>query len=248
MSDEDQPSGPNAVWVAGAVGVVVLACVLSFWVFFPSDDDGEEATEPVEVDEPTLVVADDFQRADSEDSLGETEDGAAWVAVNGTWGIDDGAAVITAANADGPRTFAVMWMSSGDGSVEATAGSLGDGWGLVFRYQSPFNYWYVNASTENGTYRIFRLVNGSLESVSVASDLPMEDGTVVRVDHDGPTISLRVDDELALTFDDPALVEATGAGLVAFRAEPGSVSWDTFRAESVGTSPQAPPGVTVPTS
>lgn len=225
---------------AGVFVVLAVLGVAAFALF----GGGEEETAKGGTS-ANAAVADDFDRADNATSLGDTTTGQAWTAVAGTWGIQGEAAYVAVPNQGaGGRNVAVVDLGSSNGAVEATASGISAGWGLVFRYQGPNNYWMVAAAPEFGTYNLQKVVDGQVVAAVKGGlgNAAVTDGTKVRVEFSGPTVTVKINGNLLKSIQDPALQSATNVGLVVPKGGADAARWDDFAAERGAASVPAAPG------
>lgn len=226
------------------LGVFVALAVLGIgaYALFGGGADDDVATGP-SVAPPALgdaTVADDFDRPDTAASLGTADTGQPWEALAGTWGIVGQQAYVATPNAEGGRrSLAVVELGSGNGSVSATASTMANGWGIVFRYRGPFDYWMLQASTEFATYNLVKVVGGELVPVTQGGIglAPIADGTRVGVEFQGTTISIVLDDQVVKIFEDPELQNGTKVGMIVPASGASTARWDDFTAQA------APPTV-----
>jgi hypothetical protein len=217
----------NALLVAAGVllvagGVVVVAALRA---------PDEEGSAPV-------GTGDDFERADAEE-LGTAPGGVTWVAALGEWGIEDGAAQVVTPNPSGPRSIAVVDAGSGDVSVTVRAAGLGEGWGLVFRYHSPFAYWLVTASPSTDSLQVQRVDGAFLTPVADIGPVELVEGVELGVRAEGGTIVVLLDGEEVGTIADERHAANTFVGLVTSRSGAATARWDDLRIEA--TQPVAGP-------
>ncbi len=179
------------------------------------------------------AVRDQFDRADNSAGLGKARTGEDWEAVSGTWGVKEGKAYISVLNDKGPRNLAVVDIGSGDGSVQATASKFTDGWGLVFRYRGPNAYWYIAGSASAKTFNVFKVKDGKsakpdgVENIGLVKGL--EDGTTIKVEFVGPTITVFVNGSPVKTFTDSYLqTQGTKAGLIGEGKKVADARWSEF--------------------
>jgi hypothetical protein len=186
-------------------------------------------------------VTDGFDRSDEGAALGVAPTGQEWEVVSGAVELEAGVASVVAGDDDDPRTLAVIPMGGTDGTVDATVASMASGWGLVFRYANPFDYWYVSAVPAFATYNIVRVADGRDEVVGRTGLAEVAPGTKVEVALDGPVIEVSVDGALVYTTADDHAFGATRAGLISLVAD-SRVAWDEFRArpDRTGATPAAP--------
>ena len=109
---------------------------------------------------------------------------------------------------------------------------MAPGWGLVFRYRGPFDYWVLQASPEFATYNLIKVVGGAFETVSQGGIglAPIQDGTKVGVEFQGPTIMISLNDEVAGVFVDPELQRGTRVGMIVSASGAETARWDEFTA------------------
>jgi hypothetical protein len=235
---KDKSRFSRKLFVAMFIGIGGLG-VLAYALFGGSNDD-DTTTESVASPPPnTATVADDFARPDNIDTLGTTITGQLWEAPAGTWGLIDQQAHVATPNAnESGRSWAVTDLGSGNGSVTATAATMAQGWGIVFRYRGPFNYWMLQASTEYATYNLVKVVDGELESVAPGGIglAPIRDGTKVGVEFQGPAITIMLDDQSVAIFRDPHLQNATKVGMIVSPGGVATARWDDFTAQAAPPS------------
>jgi len=176
----------------------------------------------------TASVDDDFERV-ADSGLGELDDDTAWEPVTGTFAIEDGKAVVREANDKGPRTVTVIDIGATNGEIEATVGNATSGWGVVFRYANPFNYWYVQAAPEYGVLNVARMSGGQVQQIGATALAGLRPGTKVTVILTGANIEIEVDGTSVFTLTSDQLFGATRAGLIGL-GDPEGASWDAFRA------------------
>lgn len=183
----------------------------------------------------TATIADDFARPDSTSSLGTAATGQSWESASGVWGIIDGEAYVATPNTEGGgRSIALVDLGSGDGSVSATASTIANGWGLVFRYLGPLSYWMLQASTDFSTYNLQKVVGGEVVSVTQGGIglTTVTDGTRVGVQFHGRTIGIMLDDLVVKVFEDSDLQNATQVGMVVSQPGASTARWSDFTAQA----------------
>jgi hypothetical protein len=237
--------------VAGgvAVVVVVLLAVGAAVVLLGGDDEDDGGGGGDGAAEEASIV-DSFDRADAPNELGSTESGQPWTAESGVWGVQDERAVLVEPNPDGQRSIAVVDVGSANATITVTAGTMRPGWGIVFRYQGPFNYWFLTASPDFATYNLGRVVDGQVQPLGGVGLAEVADGSVLQVRLVGSTLEISVNGNTVKAVTDTTLMGATNAGLLAFGQGAADASWDSFEATPLPggaggvTSPQTvpPPG------
>ncbi|MGH9085645.1 MAG: hypothetical protein ACRDYW_09340 [Acidimicrobiales bacterium] len=223
------PGGWRGRWrlylASAAVFVVIAAAGLMAPSLLDSDDGGSD---------PIFDVVDDFDRASAE-GLGE-DDGRAWEVVSGAFEIEDGDALVTSFNEDGPRTIAVTAVGATNGTITVEAGRVTPGWGVVFRFVGPFNYWYVQAVPEYAVLNVVRVVNGDAVVVGSTKLTKVTDGMEVTIELEGASIEVRMAGEPIFATTSDHGLGARKAGLVSVGESDGT-SWSSFRVEANRQNP-----------
>jgi hypothetical protein len=236
-SDDGTRSSKKLVFGIFFLALVVIGALgaLGFVLIDGSDGDDTTTASVASAKQITATVADDFDRPDNAETLGRAATGQQWETPSGTWGIaDQQARVVTPNPNELGRSWAVTELGSGNGSVAATAARMANGWGIVFRYRGPFNYWMFFASTDYGTYNLVKVVDGEFESVTEGGIglAPVKDGTRVGVEFQGATISILLNDRVVGVFRDPDLQNATKVGMVVSSGGAAAARWDDFSAQA----------------
>lgn len=231
------PPRPPSSWplpLAAAFLAVVAVVAVATWVVGAGDGAG--------TDVPLLLgpgVSDDFTRDEDPGPLGDARTGQRWDQVSGRWSVRDGHAVVVEPNQAGQRTVAVVDLGAADGAVSVTASAMVSGFGLAFRYQDPFNYWFLTSAPGYGTWKLQRLDDGEVVEVGPIGLAQAVDGTTVEVRFSGRTITVLIDGSPARQFTDPALEDAAGVGILVEGAGALDASWDDFIAVPAGGTPSA---------
>jgi hypothetical protein len=116
---------------------------------------------------------DDFNRADSNTSVGTASDGTAWQVISGTWGISGNKMYAVSAVSSGSATvpiivktvgldcslkYTITWPTTGASSVST-----------IFRYQDANNYMLLqfgrNGATKMVTADIYKVIGGSTTQI-----------------------------------------------------------------------------------
>jgi hypothetical protein len=158
---------------------------------------------PLAASPPRTLIRDSFDRTAA--GLGSTDTGQQWkTPTPGAWNTADGEAYVATPNPDpAGRTMALVDLGSDNGSVQATIAGSAQGWGLVFRYRGPNEFWTLTASTRFASYNLTHVTKGRAEQ---ADRLPMgrqTAGTVVGVQFQGSQVTILIDDRPAKTITDP---------------------------------------------
>ena len=210
--------------VAGAVlGLGVVVALVGILAAI-RDDGGDTATDAAGTDG---VPTDDFNRRTSFSEVGVAANGDSWSPVAGVWGIDAAQVFLVEPSLDGSRNLLVLDVGSPDGELAVVFARVRKGAGLLFRYESPQDYWILAPSPDFGTWAVQRWVDGELdfnENIGLAHS---DDGTRAFVRLDGPTLEVQIDDLEPVTFDIGAS-DATGAGFSALGEGVSQARWDDF--------------------
>jgi hypothetical protein len=241
-ADDRSLLGPRLIVVV--VGVLALTAGLCSLVL------------PRVASPPKTLIRDDFDR--TAQGLGTTDTGQPWVTPTpGSWSTADGEAYVHEPNpAAAGRTMALVDMGSDNGSVSATISGSASGWGLVFRYRGPAEFWTVTASTRFAAYNITHVTKGRAEQVDRIPMARLSPGTVVGVQFQGPQVTILVDDRPVKTVTDPD--GGNGGHSVGMVLADGSTTgarWRAFEARRLPLSPDpkltttsAPAGPGAPTT
>jgi len=184
------------------------------------------------------AARDSFERPDSSSGLGKSVTGEDWEMVAGTWGISGNQAYVSALNDKGPRNIAVVDLGAGDGSVQAKAAKLTDGWGLVFRYRGPNAFWAITAVLPTKTFNVWKFENGKAENVGNIGLVKYDEGATVKVEFVGPSITVFVNGTAIRTITDSYLQsQGQGAGLYGDGKKVVDARWSEFVARKGLTAP-----------
>jgi hypothetical protein len=178
------------------------------------------------------------------DGLGETTTGETWDTVtDGTWARDGGVARVTQPNPRaGARTMALVDLSSDNGSVSGTVGQVAPGWGLVFRYRSPSEFWTLTAAPRFAAFNLQHVHDGRAESLGQVTMARQEPGTVVLVRFQGSDITIEINGRAVKELKDPDGGNGgLKVGLVLAEASGTDARWDEFEARRLplSASPKA---------
>ena len=100
------------------------------------------------------------------------------------------------------------------GWVQITASVMPTGTGMVFRYQDPSNYWWVDVVPQYGVLNFYRMANGVPVKMGTTPLTSFADGSTLTIRLRGNEITLFVDGFRAFGLTSPVLHDATGAGLL----------------------------------
>ena len=167
--------------------------------------------EQVNIVGPDAPVRDDFNRRPG--ALGTTTTGQPWKVASGAWAIRANEAVLTSSPSATP-SIATVDVGSSDGWVQVTGSTVPDGFGAVFRYQDPQNYWRVVAVPGYATFNVFNTINGRETRVGSTGLTSYADGSTLGIRLRGQEFTFFVDGVETVTMRSSELQRAHRAGLV----------------------------------
>lgn len=218
-----------------AVAVVLVVLAVGAWALVSGrkkDETGAKTgTTAAGSTQDLPSIRDDFDRPDNATTLGKTSTGEDWEPITGTWGVKDKSAYVAAKNPSGPRNMVVVDLGTGDGSVQAKAAKVVDGWGLAFRVRGPNAWWALRAAPKAGTFNIVKFKDGQETKVDNVGLTKIGDDTTVRVEFNGKTITVFLNGNPVRTIEDGDLATTgTKAGLFADGAATTDGRWNDFKA------------------
>lgn len=169
------------------------------------------------------IVEDAFDRAAPKRGLGEAPTGQRWTQPAGRWGIADGAAALVAADPGRP-SYALARVGRGPGSIQVTAAQMAKGMGLAFRCAGPLSCWTLTAVPEFGTWKVTKIVAGKPVDLGNLGTVPVDAGTIVRVDVSPESVAFWVNGQPAREIADGELKDNARAGLVVAEFGPDATS------------------------
>lgn len=174
--------------------------------------------------------------------LGRATTGQRWIPLKGTWTEGpDGAFV--AGPEPGQPNYALVRVGRGDGSVAVTAAHVVQGMGLAFRCETELNCWTLTARADFGTWQLTRIDGlNVIDAGNVGQDVPIVDGTRLRIENTATGFDVYVDDVLRRHVDATELNDKPRAGLVvAAEGDPTLARFTDFAAQQVNiVGPDAP--------
>jgi hypothetical protein len=157
-------------------------------------------------------VRDDFVRTDAA-SLGKAPTGQTWAPVKGVWGEEGGAARAVTPDPISP-SYALIRSGRGSGSVGFTAAHVTEGMGIAFRCEDELNCWTLTARVQFGTWQLTKTTGLNVIDMQNVGQVPIADGTRVRVELRPEGFDVYVNDVLARHVDSTELNDTPRAGLV----------------------------------
>lgn len=162
-----------------------------------------------------LGFRDEFERIDSDTTLGSTIDGKAWVPLRGVWGIAGGNAKLVSNSASGtPAVVVDALTADGIFTAEWAVRDGGDvAGGLVIRVLDVNNHLFLNSSG-SGQLRLWKRVNGTATEIKTATTGGViQSGSIVRVVLNGSSIKVYLNNVLVIDATDSTFIGATRHGL-----------------------------------
>src|SRR4051794_21613501 len=152
-------------------------------------------------------------RPTSATALTRTVTGQGWNAIKGVWGQGDGTARVVTPDPVSP-SYALVRDGRGDGSVEFTAAHVTEGMGVAFRCDDELNCWTLPARVSFGTWQLTKITGGTVIDMQNVGQVPIADGTRVRLELRATGFDVYVNDALARHVDSTELNDKLRAGLV----------------------------------
>lgn len=174
-----------------------------------------------------VTITDSFNRADSTLTLGNADTGQAWVAVDGTWGIDANQAYLVA---DGPgtRNVAVIDCGAADGSVQVKGSVLTvAGLNVDVRVTDAANYVFLTY-TGGTTVTLNKFVAGATTAIASNSAVTVATGDVFRVEMSGANYTVKQNGVTIITGTDATFQTVTKHGIGQGVAPTANIRFDDF--------------------
>ncbi len=231
----EAPSTPDGdsqgMWRA-VVGIVLVAAVIAAGGIVVERRFGGDNT--------VARIQDDFDMTAPETGLGELD----WANVAGEFASDDGLASVSKPNPVGPRTLAVVDVGNTNATISVTAGQLANGWGVVFRYAGPVDFWYLQAAPAYAVFSVNRVADGEVQPVGATSLVELRDGMRVDIVLRGDRITISTGGREIFRREDDHAYGARRAGLLATSDAVEEGTWDRFDAVPASDMP-TPAGVII---
>lgn len=173
---------------------------------------------------------DRFDRPDTMQGLGVTDDGRTWQTPAGPWSLAGGRAVPLGANPFPTVWFAIVDAASTTGVIGVTTTMPQEGAGLVLRFQDQENYWSFTASPATGGSVVRLVIRGIVAREQAIPFAVPEPGSRLEVRFDGNWLDFRLDGTRVAGMYDTRLADATGVGLLAGGGVAISARFDDFYA------------------
>lgn len=241
--DDLDDEGPSRVMlVVGAVVAFVAIAIVGVLIATSGDGGGggggggdDSTAADARTDVGIFGTTDQFDRADSDTTLGDFAPGRPWSADAGTWGIDADEAYLVRGGEF--RNHAVIGLGQGDGGAQVRLDKVVTNSGLVFRYVGPYNYWAVVAVPDVATWNVIKVIDGDQEVVGNTGQSPTTDGTTVGVRLRGDTIEVIINGRIRKTIVDEFQADAGKVGITARGPDSTDARFDDFVAGLPGGVP-----------
>jgi|SRR5689334_14594322 len=172
-------------------------------------------------------VRDDFLRT-SPNALTRTVTGQRWNPAKGVWGEGDGSARVVTPDPVSP-SYALIRNGRGDGSVSLTAAHVTEGMGIAFRCDDELNCWTLTARVQFGTWQLTKITGGQVIDMQNVGQVPIADGTRLRLELRASGFDVYVNDALARHVDSTELNDKPRAGLVLAGGGDANARYGAFR-------------------
>jgi UDP-N-acetylmuramate-alanine ligase len=129
------------------------------------------------------------------------------------WGQDGGSAHVVTPDPVSP-SYALVRSGRGDGTVGFTATHVTEGMGIAFRCEDELNCWTLTARVSFGTWQLTKITGGQVIDMQTVGQVPIADGTRVRLELRAAGFDVYVDDALARHVDSTELNDKPRSGLV----------------------------------
>ena len=157
-------------------------------------------------------VRDDFATSNPA-ALGRASTGQNWAAIKGVWGEDAGAARVVTPDPISP-SYTLIRSGRGSGSVGFTAAHVTEGMGIAFRCEDELNCWTLTARVQFGTWQLTKITGLNVIDMQNVGQVPIADGTRLRVELRPEGFDIYVNDVLARHVDSTELNDKPRSGLV----------------------------------
>jgi hypothetical protein len=172
-------------------------------------------------------VRDDFTRTDGA-RLPAASTGQRWDPIKGAWGEDGGTARVVAPDPISP-SYALIRSGRGSGSVSFTATHVAEGMGIAFRCEDELNCWTLTARVQFGTWQLTKITGAQVIDMQNVGQVPIADGTRVRVETRPEGFDVYVNDVLARHVDSTELNDKGRSGLVLASGGDATARYGAFR-------------------
>lgn len=171
----------------------------------------------------TTIVNDTFNRADSASSMGTSDSGHVWTALQHTWGISSNTAYDTSSSSDGT---CYVDSSNADCTLQVTLSTFGSKAGFTFRVQDINNHYIIRVQSSPTDVVCFRRESGTYNLQASNSISAPANGDVVKLVLRGPLAMFFINGVLKLAFTNSTFSTETEHGL--HTLNDGTTRFDNF--------------------
>jgi hypothetical protein len=165
---------------------------------------------------PAHAIAATFNKPNSATTLGNTDTGQPWIALDGTFGISSNKAYLAATSGDGATNhIALVNMGQSDGIIQVVMSVFAVGAGVVFRANDAQNFYELYIT--DGSYGLFKFVAGTPEELGYSTCAPAN-GDQIKIYLAANKIYVYVNNTLEIAGTDVFNQTATMHGISAFNA------------------------------
>jgi hypothetical protein len=168
-------------------------------------------------------VTDSFNRADNAASLGSTNTGQSWVALNGTWGIQSNQAYLSAAGVGENIAYVDTGKSDGTCSAIITL-SVDAHWRMTARVIDAANFLVLVITASSLT--LYRVTAGGGTQIAAVSSISVNVGDRLGIQMVGSSVSIVKNGSVMATATETQGQSSTKHGLEADAL--GASHWDDF--------------------
>jgi hypothetical protein len=172
-------------------------------------------------------VRDDFTTSGPA-GLARASTGQRWNAIKGQWGSGDGTARVVTPDPISP-SYALVNSGRGAGRVGFTATHVTEGMGIAFRCEDELNCWTLTARVQFGTWQLTKIAGAQVFDMQNVGQVPIADGTRVRVEMRPEGFDVFVNDALARHVDSTELNDKGRSGLVLASGGDAGARYGAFR-------------------
>lgn len=158
----------------------------------------------------TTIVTDTFNRADSASSMGTSDSGHTWTALQHTWGISSNTAYDTSSSSDGT---CYVDSSNADCVLQVTLSTFSSKAGFTFRVQDLNNHYIIRMQSGTNDVVCFRRQGGSYNSQASNSITAPASSDVIKMVLRGSLAMFFHNGVLKLAFSNSTFSTETKHGL-----------------------------------
>lgn len=170
----------------------------------------------------TVIVSDNFDRADNLSTLGTSSTGQPWMVIKGTFGISNNQAYpVNGCPAPG---YAVIDGGSADGTIQVTNIINPQDTRIPFRVIDENNLYWIETKG-GGSYELDKMVGGAPSALGPLSGITAANGDTIKIVLNGSLIKVYINDVLGISIVDSSIT-STKHGIGTWCT--GTVRFDNF--------------------